>query len=412
MSLVSQSLDYKSVDVSYPTYQLSKVTAQLPLPEISISGGNESIYELPPKVMNLGKSILSFTATAPSSGTTPKFNWLHTDGCPWIREIHVYDRQGLFLAQVPAFNYYMKSVARKSSKIEDVATYDKPIQGGGAVRGYYSGIYCNNSVHTYRPDHIAGTPSVVKTNNLEPAYCYPGVINSATPVVNVQIPLERFTDTILSMNQDQYFGESIYLRILWGTTGDIMWKSVAADEPGNTPTAQAGDITISNLLLYTAIEQNPVIVNALMDKFKAGTLSYNIPYINMTTTGLSAGTNNLSVRFSRPHGKKLKKIVWSPFAAAGANNLKYDNNNVNAVKITSYFTMLNNVRTTQFDYNTDGGIQWLVQKDNLTGSALMSSNEYFYNFTHVEQLTGSKSYVSDPNLDEGLSLDKLDNLSL
>ena len=98
-------------------------------------------------------------------------------------------------------------------------------------------------------------------------------------------------------------------------------------------------------------------------------------------------------------------IVFEFIHLGGINNLKYDNNNINAVKITSYFTMLNNVRTTQFDYNTGAGIQWLVQKDNLVGSALMSSNEYFYNFTHVEQLTGSKSYVSDPNLDEGLSLD-------
>ena len=126
MSVVSRELDYKPVVISHGSYQLSKVTSQLQLAKLTNTSGLESIFELPPKVMNFSKSILSFTATAPTSGGNPVFNWLHTDGCPWIREIHVYDRQGLFLAQVPAFNYYMKSVARKSSKIMTINAENAP----------------------------------------------------------------------------------------------------------------------------------------------------------------------------------------------------------------------------------------------------------------------------------------------
>mgnify|MGYP000250242005 CR=1 FL=1 len=159
--------------------------------------------------------------------------------------------------------------------------------------------------------------------------------------------------------------------------------AISHKEDAATLAAITKDLSISNLTLYTAIEQNPVIVQALVEKFRSGNLSYNIPFVHMNTvSGLSAsGTNNVSVRYSRPHGSRLKKILYSGFE--GTNNELYNNNNLAAIKFDDYYTMINNVRTTQFDYNTGAGIEWLVQKDNLVGSALMSSNEYFYNFSHV-----------------------------
>ena len=404
MSLVSNELDYKSVDVSHGSYQMSKVTPQIPLNSISNAGQEESIFEIPSKVINFGKSILSFKAT-PSVVTT--FKWFHADGIPFFRQLQLYTREGLFLCDIQNCNYYMKCVNRKSNKISDVQSYDKASAGDG----YFGGIFCGNSAAAQdttgqRPDR-----SPAKTAFLEPAYCIGGGAGGdATPILNVQIPLSRVVDSILGMDKDQYFGESVYLRVVWSPATDILWKSSSATDPtGTAVEAFDGTITMENLTLYTAVEQNPVIVNALKDKYKSGTLTYNCPFVHMNTvSGLAVtGTNNLSVRYSRPHGSRLKKIIWSPFnGAAGINNLRYDNSNLGKAKVSDYYTMVNNVRTTQFNYEQVLGNEWLAQKDRLIGSCILSSNEFYYNFTHVEDFTGSMSTTHNANLDEGLLLDE------
>ena len=345
MSLVSQSLDYKSVDVSYPTYQLSKVTSQLPLSDISVSGGNESIFELPPKVMNLGKSILSFTATVPKTGDLSSF--FHADGLSFIRQIQLYTRQGLFLADINACNYYTKAVNRRSNKISDVQSYDVAVGGDTATTdnsGYFTGIQCSNIAVAAgnaggRPDNTAA-----RTNFLEPAYTIIGVKATEGPIISVQVPLSRIVDSIVGMDKDQFFGESVYLRIVWSPSVDIGFTATEANNPKTGDALLATPITIDSLLFYGAIEQNQVIVQSLVDRFKSGTLSYNIPYIHMNTVSLAAGTNNISTRYSAPFGHRLQRVIWCPFlndGAASGTYGKYDNSNMivggNASKVSSFY---------------------------------------------------------------------------
>ena len=164
-------------------------------------------------------------------------------------------------------------------------------------------------------------------------------------------------------------------------------------------------------MFYAAIEQNPVIVQSLVDRYKSGTLSYNVPYIHMNTVSLAAGTNNISTRYSAPFGHRLQRVIWCPFlndGAASGTYGKYDNSNMivggNATKVSSFYTMVNNVRTTQFDYNRKLGNEWMVAKDRLVGSSILSSDEFYYNFVHYEDFTGSLTTNHDPNLEEGLLL--------
>jgi hypothetical protein len=403
-SIVAPELDYKPVDVSHGTYQFSKSTPQVSLDavdSISTAGGEETIFELPSKVMNLGKSILSFQAN-PTVVTT--YKWMHADSIAFIRQLQLYTKEGLYLCDIQDFNMYMKCINRKSNRISDVQTFDKPAAAGD---GYFGGIFCGNSaaqqdLASQRPDR---TPC--KTSFIEPAYCIGGGADgTATPVINIQIPLSRIVDSIVGQDRDQYFGESVYLRIVWAPATDVYWKSTSATNPveGGAVTFD-GNITVSNLVLYTAIEQNPLIVESLRQKFMSGDLKYNVPYVYMNNQSLTGTAHNLQVRYSRAHGSKLKKIIWGPFSATNTKNLKYDNSNLAGTRVADFYTMINNVRNTQYNYVPATGNDWLDHKDKLVGSSILSSNEFRYNYTHVEDFTGALSTNQNPNIYDGLPLD-------
>eukprot|EP00732_Lithocolla_globosa_P004890 Lithocolla_globosa_v1_NODE_4730_length_1378_cov_357.560847.p1 type:complete len:445 gc:universal NODE_4730_length_1378_cov_357.560847:1-1335(+) len=405
MSIVSQSLDYQKKSVSHPTYQLSKTTPQTGSTSVTVTtaGGNESVFELSAKVMNLSKSILSFSALYPDLDT--KYNWVYTEGIPLIRQIQLYTRTGIYLCDINDLNKYLKMQLRQSHAIEDVLTYDK-IESGS---GYFEGLTCCNTSTLTDVEAIRPNNTTVKTIVSEPQYLTVGAVGDdavqGDVTINFQVPLARIVDSILSLDKDQFFGEITYLRIVWASSLQGAFTGDAADDPTDAPVAFAKDITVSNLTLYTAIEQNPVINQEIMSKFNSGSLTYLVPYVYQNKQSLDNTQQNLSVKYNIAHGQKLKKILVSPFNITERENTAYDNNNVADAKVLDYYTMLNNVRTSQFNYDTSAGDDWLAKKHLFKGSCIQSSNEYYYNWTAIEDFTAETGpEVNTENLDDGLDL--------
>ena len=72
--------------------------------------------------------------------------YFHSDGLSFIRQLQLYTRQGLFLADINACNYYTKSVNRRSNKISDVQSYDIAVGGDTFVAGANSGFFSGSSL--------------------------------------------------------------------------------------------------------------------------------------------------------------------------------------------------------------------------------------------------------------------------
>eukprot|EP00732_Lithocolla_globosa_P000163 Lithocolla_globosa_v1_NODE_35_length_8531_cov_41.341199.p6 type:complete len:114 gc:universal NODE_35_length_8531_cov_41.341199:3219-2878(-) len=67
--------------------------------------------------------------------------------------------------------------------------------------------------------------------------------------------------------------------------------------------------------------------------------------------------------------------------------------------------MLNNVKTSQINYDTTIDQDWLAKKHLFKGSCIQSSNEYYFNFVIVEDFTAETGFdVNRDNLDDGLDL--------
>ena len=81
------------------------------------------------------------------------------------------------------------------------------------------------------------------------------------------------------------------------------------------------------------------------------------------------------------------------------------------MKITSFYTQLNNSRLQEFDLICANGDEWTVLKDNLAGTSILSSNIYYYNWFWRESFEHDCPTMDLPmkpdmdNLIKGLPLD-------
>ena len=100
-----------------------------------------------------------------------------------------------------------------------------------------------------------------------------------------------------------------------------------------------------------------------------------------------------------------------------ALNTIYDHSNVyptskvTNLKITSFYTQLNNSRLQEFDLTCANGDEWTLLKDSLAESSILSSNMYYYNwfwresFEHVCPIMDLPMKPDSDNLIKWLPLD-------
>lgn len=397
MSVIAKELDYQKYAISHGSYQLTQLTQQTGGQTVTIAnGGEESIFELSPKVFNYAHSILQWAST-PTKGT--HYNWMYADGISHIRQLQLYTRSGLFLVDLNDVGNYTNMTLRRETKAEEMLTYDK-VAGGS---GYFEGLAPCDSLDTanLRPGYAVATGST--TSYLEPLYMVVGGDNTDTPVMNYQIPLSRFKNTLLAIDKNMYFGgEMLYLRIVWNNPSKIYFNTTANDGT-RAGSAVGTGVAISNLMLYMAVEQNPVIEQELKAKVNSGEgFNLLVPYVYQNKQTIQGSTQTITVKYNRAHGSKLLKIYWAPFNPAETNFSAYDHSNLTNAnppaqqgKITNFYTLINNIRTSQFNYNCTGD-DWMAQKLKLKGSCIFSSNEYYFNYVWVEDFTNNYSLVDKP----------------
>ena len=361
------------------------------------NGGNQSIMEFPPGVYNLAKTFLRYTVNpvAPGAGN---YNFVFTDTCSEIQQLYLYTRTNTQLVQLPNANTYVNAVLRHETPLKEVLTNDIYQFDGNTWQGLQnliSGITTGGALSYYNPliPSLGGTSTV--NSPLTPAYYAQGGNNGADPSINRFFPLSIFKNTILELDRDIYFPETVYLKIVWENANRVYWTNNSLVTLNG---AVAGtSYSYSNLSLYAAIEKNPVIVNDLMNKSQAGQLKYLVPYVQSDLINVPAGTNqSVMTRYNRGHGRRLMKIYWAPYANVQTLLASYDHNNQAQAKVVHFFTTINNVRTNQFDYYCANYDDYLIRRGYLAGSAILSSIDYYTNYTWIENFCNNQSKLDKP----------------
>jgi hypothetical protein len=211
-----------------------------------------------------------------------------------------------------------------------------------------------------------------------------------------------------------------YLRIQAGTGDKMSFVSSSVSIPvADAGSVTAGDgITLNNVTLYLAIEQDVDIVKGLMDRYMAGTLAYSIPYTTAfrNTGGAANSQTNIQINLSNQYGKRLKHIthtVWNPIEKY---NTAYDCANVDGEKIQLYQTFLDTMPLQDRILSCNQPIgrsinsdDWLENKKFLEKrSVIIGKNQYSINWFHRDQFYEPHTETNalpDVNMDEGLIMD-------
>jgi hypothetical protein len=415
-SIIDDALNYQKYIHQYGTYQLTRITQQsgsmtmnngTPL---QLNGGDETIFEIPPKVFNCARSSIRFTVTVPIPPNT-KFNWVYTDGIMYFRQIQFLTRLGTYLVDLNDADRYSNMVLRRETKFEDYITWDKP-------GGTFEGLAESNclAAANLRPNLAGGGT----TNYLEPQYVTTGVVGTGVAgigavTINVRFDLDRLKNSLFAEDKDLFFnGEILNIRLVWAPATKMYFTNDNATASLN-PAAPTAGVQISNLLLLLALETNPQVENMVKAKCaSAEGLQILTPMIFYNRAQLQSLNQTISVKYSRAHGMKLQKIYWAPYNQTESLNTAFDHNNIAANMVSQFYTQVNNIRTSQYDYNTYNpantfiGDDYTAKKDSLRGSCILSSNEYYFNWVWIEDFTDNNPLFKDLGVPEENCIQGLD----
>lgn len=417
-SVVASELDYKKKDYSYPTYKLTKVLPQSGGQSVTITpnGTAETVFELPNKVFNLSRSILRYNSTESAAGVG-NFNWIPADCWAHIRQIQLYTKTGTYFVDLMDVGVYTSITWKPETKLEDFLTYDKgTYSAAGTAAGTNTGSQllrpCNRvAAENYRSN---ANGSVGQVDYLEPLYNFVGTANTADPVLEVRMPLGMIPNTFLSLDKDIVFNDIINLKIVWQQGTRVAWYGNSGTDPtgGGASVAEDANFNLQNITLYLAVEVDPLVEKNVREMFQRGYKIYS-PYVFYNKTNLDGTSQNVSLRFDRSHGQRLMKIYHSLFNNTESDHTMYDHNNLADNKVAEFYTQLNSQRQQEFNLDTSAYDDYMLLKDKLKGSLILSANVYAYNWFWLEdfsdQIAPSEKPLSsadgpDQNLKRGLDL--------
>ena len=383
-----------------PSYHFTKIYPQTGGQGVTVNtGSQDTIFEIPARALNFGRSSLRFTATPTAAGGI-LCNWLYADCLAGIRQIQLYTRGGVFLCDINHLERYSKIAMKAFTKKQDAEEIDIGNDGEtgfspGNVRG---GI--NADTYTYSAVDTSITHS-------SPIYVQPGTANAAEPVLMVDVPMSLIKNSVLAMDKDLYFNEILLLKVVWNERAAWGFTSnLVTDPAGGVAAAIAQNITLTNVAFHLALENNQTISTCLIEKVMKGGLQTIVPYVYSHRNVPGANVSqNVSVRINGAMGRHVKAIIHSPFAAAEAIATRYLNTNVNRTNVVSYYTTIDNARRMEADIVTANNDDYHLMKNTIPDTvATAALGIYRYNWFHIDKFSGDEDDSGDV-VDSGLPLD-------
>ena len=408
-------LDYKLRSVIAPRYKLMKLplnnntNSNIP---IGSSSSTTLEWKLPTRVYNLARSYISYNMHVDKQGAS-NFGWTFEDLFELGSSITFGSAGGIDLVNLQWLQNYSKIARRLNTPLDDYLGNDEL----GCL--YRSNIEAPANVNPGGSNRVNGVLYGGSDNYVEPKFAMRSALD--TPMDRYrQYPLGALTGTLFGVDRDFYSPVEQYLRIQAGIGDKMAFTTTSATVPTTGVASASGGsgITLNNVYLYLAVEQNSVIEQSLMERYMAGQLSFSIPYTTAfrNTGGAANSQTNIQIQLSNQYGKRLKHIthtVWNPQEKF---NTAYDCANFDGEKIQMYQTFLDTMplqdrilsckQALGTSVNSD---DWLENKKFLEKrSAIISKNQYSLNWFHRDQFYEPHTEAGalpDVNLDEGLIMD-------
>lgn len=422
--IVSESLNQKSASLSHPNYRMLRLLPLQGIQTYTLNASRQQIqFEIPQEVFNLAQSYLQFTLTVGAQGAG-NMSKIYNDTIAPIASIRLQSRSGAVICDLDYANQAVRILDRVYQEIQEYLS-----DGARDSLAPSNALVNANGATRFATGNGAINPANV--NFIEPTYFQSSAANTAQ-TKQYMLPLKKFRDTIFEANKDITFPEILILTLNLAPSSEVAFIGTSnTDHSVGIAQLAVQNAQVTNMAMYLAVETNPVFVNLLRDKIARGTYVMPLPYIhyyfnNRAAAGVN-GQHAISLRFNSGHGQRLKRIFHIPVSAAGTAGTAYDSSNTEvlgqpagsaASKVGSYYTTINNRRTSDFNLTCDDvdpslpTTAWLVHRDTVRGSvAGINENVFLHNGFHLEDLAtlGSVEKIKEfkvPkwNLDYGMSL--------
>jgi hypothetical protein len=399
--VTADAMNFQQKMYSHPTYVYNPQYPNTFGQAIYITAGQTpSTINIPPEVIYLSKSYLVYQVVIPAP-TAGSYTWTYADTITEISHIQFYAGSNQWIADIDNLQNYIKIVAKKETSFNEFMTLD-PLNR----------LYASNSLANAVPALRNSTAAVANpsfSNYTEPAYFNVGSVSNSTNaaqailpangavIYNVQFPLSLIKNSIFSMDKALYLGQVSYLKLYFGPISKVCYISTGNAQPSaNGPTAWAANatagannqITINNLQLLLAIENNPDFRQQMINQVASGGQSLIIPYVQSYKNSNLGAVQNISIQMDAGNGRSLVKMIHSVFNSAEQYDTAYDCNNCATgpltQKVNQFYTQINGKRNQNItmDCTSAGGVftDYMQMKRQLKGSVLNSLSAYQYNW--------------------------------
>ena len=454
---ITKQLDYSTSARVDPEYRLHRIPPKGGTEAVTLTtaGGAETEFDLPQRVFNLSRSTLSFNAAPPASGANT-YNYQQMDALSYVQSIKLSTESGLDICDISFLNNMTKIVWKPETQLEKFLTFEGHDNGTGAGKMFqpcrvtnklkltdsaaeYKAAFVDGAADlnalagaltaaVKRPDTAArrhddaalangtGNASAVSVAFTEPKYFSAGTSNNASPALKIKINLGMIYNSIFEVDKDIMFDKITTIKITWAPTTKIYYFGTDPLSPGGgVITAAAGNVTISSLYLYIAMEQNQNIINAIKAKVAAGSFTFLYPNARVYRKSINAtGAQSITRKFNRTFGLRLQRVYHAAFSSNEEKSTAYDTDNrylstlvpPSARKIISYNTYLDTQALHEFEIKAADYEDYLTNQPKLVGSVIQNSDMYKYNWFHCEDFTGSPDplWKKDHNREAGLDL--------
>jgi hypothetical protein len=389
---------YDSKNAAEVSYYMYRKLFPLAEPVLSLNGTAYSEFEIvPSQVFNLSKSYLDFDMF---EGKHAAGSYAHNGFIAPIDTIELTTaggRQLVYLQNVP---YMTKVIMRPTTPYDDFLSNPIPTIGGAVppvtvelCRERRCNLFHRNDSasdvarQTLGSDITSGLTGA-PTNTEEQ---FTGISNwilsddNKDMGIRYSIPLHQFAGSLLSVNKDLYFGQTIRLRITWNQGKN--WGFFAA-VPAVADAANAYTVCplITNNRIRLAIQANPLSENAIKQRVLTEGIHLNVPYTHTFKYPftIAAGEVSPTRKINKSHGQRLLRIFTASFNPNSENGgaIYCQNYNVNSLLFTRVRSQLDGKNLQDSDLINANGDLYLALQDRIDKSVGGSLTQ-FYNSCYM-----------------------------
>ena len=420
-------LRYIPARKSYGSYIPVQLTMQESLSSFALLGGSQTstFQALGKYVVSLKKSYITFDILTPAQANV--YPWMYGACVSMFKNVQVFPLAGNQAMNLDQFHHYSKmllgSYRTAQCELESNDPADIVYKSNVAQAQNKLPASGNNCTLPWSEAQYA-----INLANLNTGTNGPIAVNQPT-FNHFKLPFSLFKGTPLECPLDTLFGGSVNIIFTWENPSNFIWGGTSLTNPDTGVAAWTGGATISNMYLWLAVEQDPIIIEDIYKMFNTGySFLWTVGYKMFQQTMQAGSTMNINLPpITRGQGKYLKRIYVAFFNSNETNNTALDNNNNSTMTDTTtnwiltfqtmvdgqtmqqkYLSMPPYFNSTAAGTNTEGLGYWDQYKPYFAGSVIQNAGILGSQLVYIEDFTERNSRLLKFFNEEELSVEGLD----